>query len=56
MRAIENDLPEVLVTPGPGRLFAAASQLFPRLPGWVMRRVRLRALYQRMAHPASDPE
>ena len=47
VRAIRRDLPEVLVTPGPARLMAATSQLFPRLPGWIIRRTHLREMYRR---------
>ncbi len=52
LRAIRTDAPEILVTPGPGRLLAAMSQLFPRLPGWVVRRAHLRDLYEKMQTPA----
>ena len=45
--AISEDLPEILVTPGPVRLLAAATQLFPRLPGWMIRRLNLREMYER---------
>ncbi len=53
LRAIRIDAPEILVTPGPGRLMAAMSQLFPRLPGWVVRRIHLRDLYEKMLAPAA---
>jgi short-subunit dehydrogenase len=46
VRAVVDDLPEVLVTQQPIRLLAAATQLFPRLPGWMIRRMNLRAIYQ----------
>jgi short-subunit dehydrogenase len=51
LRAIRTDVPEILVTPGPGRLIAALSQLFPRIPGWIVRRTHLRDLYQKMLTP-----
>jgi short-subunit dehydrogenase len=47
--ALTDDLPEVLVTPGPARLLAAVTQLFPRLPGWMIRRMHLRDMYRRSA-------
>jgi short-subunit dehydrogenase len=49
VRAIRKDLPEVIVNPGPTRLMAAMAQLFPRLPGWFIRRTHLRELYQKSA-------
>jgi short-subunit dehydrogenase len=47
--AITDDAPEVLVTPGPARLMAAVTQLFPRLPGWMIRRMHLRDMYKQSA-------
>jgi short-subunit dehydrogenase len=49
VRAIRGDAPEILVTPGPARLLGALTQLFPRLPGWMIRRMRLREMYERSA-------
>jgi short-subunit dehydrogenase len=49
VRALQRDLPEILVTPGPARLMQGVAQLFPRLPGWFMRRTALRELYRKSA-------
>jgi hypothetical protein len=35
VRAIQRDLPEVIVNPGPMRLLLAFRELFPRLAEWV---------------------
>ena len=35
VRAITQDLPEVIVNPGPMRLMLAFRELFPRLAEWV---------------------
>ena len=35
VRAITQDLPEVIVNPGPMRLMLAFRELFPRLAVWV---------------------
>jgi short-subunit dehydrogenase len=43
--AIRRDRPEILVNPGPARLFGALAQLFPRLPLWMTRRMRLREMF-----------
>ncbi len=47
VRAIEEDHPELLVTPTPARLFAALGQLQPRFPGWLVGRLNLRDLYEK---------
>lgn len=47
--AIREDRPEIIVSPGPKALLAAASQIFPRLPGWLIRRMKLRAMYEKQA-------
>jgi short-subunit dehydrogenase len=47
VRAIVEDVPEILVTPTPARLFAAVGQLQPRFPGWLMRKLNLRSLYEK---------
>lgn len=43
--AIEDDAPELLVNPGPTKLLMATAELFPRLPGWVVERLKLRQMY-----------
>jgi short-subunit dehydrogenase len=53
VKVIEKDLPEILVTPGPARMLAAVSQIWPRLPGWIIRRVKLRDMYQSAAGRSS---
>lgn len=47
VRAIREDAPELLVTPTPARLFAAVGQLQPRFPGWLVKTLGLRALYEK---------
>ncbi len=54
IKAVEGDRPEILVTPGPARAIAAAAQIFPRLPGWLIRRLKLREMY-RTAADRSNP-
>jgi short-subunit dehydrogenase len=51
VRALKEDAPEILVTPGPARLVAALSQLAPRLPGYFIRRMKLRDLYRAHVKP-----
>lgn len=46
VRAIVRDEPELLVTPTPARLIAALGQLSPRFPGWLIRQLNLRTLYE----------
>ncbi len=49
LRSIRDDVPEILVNPGPARLTAALGQLFPRLPAWLVRRLGLREMYRKSA-------
>jgi short-subunit dehydrogenase len=49
VRAVRDNAPEILITPGPARVLAAVSQLFPRLPGWVVRKLKLPEMYERVA-------
>jgi short-subunit dehydrogenase len=37
LRAIQHDLPELIVNPGPMRLMAALGELFPSFGGWLVR-------------------
>ena len=46
VRAIERDEPELLVTPTPARLLAALGQLQPRFPGWLLKTMGLRKIYE----------
>jgi short-subunit dehydrogenase len=50
VRAITKDEPELYVTPTPARLFAAIGALQPRFPGWLLRRLHLRDLYETQRH------
>ncbi len=47
VRAIVRDEPELHVTPTPARLLAAIGQLQPRFPGWLLRKLDLRSLYEK---------
>jgi short-subunit dehydrogenase len=47
--ALRDDRPEIVVNPGPTALLAAAGQLFPRLPEWLIRQLKVRDLYRALA-------
>jgi len=47
LRAIEGDVPEILVTPGPMRPLLAASALSPRLTDWAARVMGVRDFFAR---------
>lgn len=49
--AIEDDAPEMLVNPGPTRLLMTVAAAFPRMPGWLIRRMGLRDLYEKAIRP-----
>ncbi len=48
-KAVLHDVPEVLVAPGPVRLLAATVEMFPRLPGFLIRQMKLREMYGKTA-------
>jgi short-subunit dehydrogenase len=49
VKAIRNDIAEVLVNPGPIRLLMALAELFPSLPQYVIRRSGLSEWYEKIA-------
>ncbi len=49
VRAIEHDVPEIVVAPGPKRVLAIADAVSPRLVTWVLRTFGVYEFYRRQA-------
>jgi short-subunit dehydrogenase len=48
IRAIKDDVVEIIVNPGPMRVMQAVSQLFPALPGWLANRIGVGEMFRQV--------
>jgi short-subunit dehydrogenase len=48
VRALEDDVLEILVNPGPMRLLQAVNQLFPEMGGWVVNRMGVADMFRKV--------
>jgi len=53
LRAVQNDVDEIIVNPGPVRLMLVAETLSPRLARWVLRKTGVYDYYRRQAEQES---
>jgi short-subunit dehydrogenase len=49
VRALRDDVLEILVNPGPMRLMQAVNQLFPEVGGWVVNRMGVGEMFRKVA-------